>query len=295
MKKEYITIMCFSKPVTDLIRQRFSCRTYLDQSIAEKERRRLADFISSPRPGPCGASARFRLVAAGEQGPNPLKRLGTYGFIKGAKEFIVGAVGPSDQNLEDYGYLMERAILFATDLGLGTCWLGGTFTKSSFAASISATDGELVPAVTSVGYIADQSRSTDLIRRRVGGDNRLPWERLFFEKSFKAPLSPDQAGAYAAPLEMVRLGPSASNKQPWRIVKDGNAWRLYLQRTRGYGDALTFGLVGLADLQRVDMGIAMCHFEMTARELGLKGRWVIQEPDIEKPDRLTEYTASWMG
>ena len=287
--------MCFSEPVTDIIRQRFSCRTYLDQPIAEEQRRRLAEFISSPRPGPWGASARFRLVAATEQGPNPLKGLGTYGFIKGAKGFIVGAVGHSNKNLEDYGYLMERAILFATDMGLGTCWLGGTFTKTSFSARISATDRELVPAVTSIGYIADQSRSRDSIRRRVGADNRLPWEHLFFQKRFKAPLSPEQAGAYAAPLEMVRLGPSASNKQPWRIVKDGNAWHLYLQRTRGYGDARTFGLLGLADLQRVDMGIAMCHLEMTARELGLKGQWVVQEPEIEKPDRLTEYTASWLG
>ena len=93
---------------------------------------------------------------------------------------------------------------------------------------------------------------------------------------------------------MVRLGPSASNKQPWRIIKDGNAWHFYLQRTRGYGDGLTFKLLRLADLQRVDMGIAMSHFELTATELGLKGQWVIQEPEIEKPDRLTEYTVSWV-
>ena len=48
-------------------------------------------------------------------------------------------------------------------------------------------------------------------------------------------------------------------------------------------------------MQRVDMGIAMSHFELTANELGLKGTWVIQEPKIEKPDRLTEYTVSWAG
>ena len=159
--------MTYSRPVTEIMRQRFSCRTYLEQPIAEEQRRLLADFTSSSRQGPCGAPVRFKVVAATEQGRNPLQRLGTYGFIKGAKGFIVGAVGHSDKNLEDYGYLMERAILFATDMGLGTCWLGGTFTKSSFAAKISATDGELVPAVTSIGYIADQSRSRDSIRRRV--------------------------------------------------------------------------------------------------------------------------------
>ena len=42
---------------------------------------------------------------------------------------MVGAVREAPKDLEDYGYLMERAVLFATDLGFGTCWLGGTFTQ----------------------------------------------------------------------------------------------------------------------------------------------------------------------
>jgi len=98
---------------------------------------------------------------------------------------------------------------------------------------------------------------------------------------------------YSGPLEMVRLGPSASNKQPWRIVKEGNAWHFYIQRTKGYGNSFMFRLLGLADLQRVDMGIAMSHFELTASELDLKGTWTVREPGIAKPDNLTEYTASW--
>jgi hypothetical protein len=287
--------MFYSKPVTDIIQRRFSCRTYLDTPIAKDKRQQLADFLSLLKTGPLGASARFELVAATEQDRNSLKGLGTYGFIRGMTGFIVGAVGSADKNLEDYGYLMERAILFATDIELGTCWLGGSFTKSSFAKKMAVTDGESVPAVTSIGYTTDKSRSGDLIRQRVGADNRLPWESLFFHQRFGIPLSPEQAGAYAAPLEMARRGPSASNKQPWRVIQDGNAWHFYLQRTPGYGDGLAFKLLGLADLQRVDMGIAMSHWELTATELGLKGKWVVQEPGIEKPDRLTEYTVSWAG
>ena len=48
-------------------------------------------------------------------------------------------------------------------------------------------------------------------------------------------------------------------------------------------------------LQRVDLGIAMCHFELTARELGFAGRWAVQDPDIAKPDDRTEYIVSWIG
>ncbi|NTW17838.1 MAG: hypothetical protein HGA41_10345, partial [Syntrophaceae bacterium] len=62
-----------------------------------------------------------------------------------------------------------------------------------------------------------------------------------------------------------------------------------------YGNTLTFKLLRLADLQRVDMGIAMSHFELAANERGLKGKWVVKEPQIGKPDGMTEYTVSWAG
>ncbi len=189
---------------------------------------------------------------------------------------------------------MEHAVLFATDLGLGTCWLGGTFSKSSFAKKIGVTPKEVMPAVAALGYIAEDDKSRDWIRRRAGSDLRFPWESLFFDEEFGKPLAPELAGPYAVPLEAVRLAPSASNKQPWRIVRVKDVWHFFLQRTKGYGKgSLVFRLLRLADLQRVDMGIAMCHFELTAREIGLGGRWIIDKRDIGKPDESMEYTVSW--
>jgi len=287
--------MLYSKPVTEVMRQRFSCRKYVDKSISEDEQRRLSDFLASAEKGPFGTPVRFKIAAATEQDRNDLKGLGTYGMIKGATGFIIGAVGPSAKNLEDYGYLMERGILCATDIGLGTCWLGGTFTRSRFAKKISAGQGDLIPAVTSLGYIAERGKFEGKLRQFVDADNRQSWDSLFYREKFGIPLSRDEAGVYAVPLDMVRIGPSASNKQPWRIIKDGNAWHFYLQRTKGYGNSFTFKLLRLADLQRVDMGIAMSHFELTASELGLRGTWVIGEPEIEKPDKTTEYTVSWLS
>ncbi len=286
--------MLFTHSVSDVIKQRFSCRNYLEAAIEEKQRAVLADFLASDGAGPFGTRTRFELVAATENDRKALRGLGTYGFIKGATGFIIGAMGDAPRNLEDFGYAMERAILFATDLGLGTCWLGGSFTKSSFARKIAAGASESVPAVTSIGYIGD-SRLNTAQRQRLGADNRLPWGELFFDKTFGVPLSSQAAGALAIPLEMVRLGPSASNKQPWRIVKDGNAWHFYMQRTPGYRTQLMARLLSIADMQRIDMGIAMSHFELTAGELGLKGVWAVRDPDLAVPDRLTEYTVTWMG
>jgi hypothetical protein len=57
---------------------------------------------------------------------------------------------------------------------------------------------------------------------------------------------------------------------------------------------MTFNLLRLADLQRVDMGIAMCHFELAIREFNLNGRWMIEEPEIKTAEG-TEYIVSWVA
>lgn len=287
--------MNFTKPITELIRQRFSCRTYQERPIEPQLRQRLGAYLAPPLSGPFGNPARFELVAAREGDRRALRRLGTYGFIKGATGFIVGAIRERDLCLEDYGYLMERLILYATDMGLGTCWLGGTFTKSSFARKISLRPDEIMPCVTSIGYIAERPRPLErIIRRGANADRRLPWERLFFEEEFGEALERRSAGDYAEALEMVRLGPSASNRQPWRIIRQADCYHFYLQRSPGYNERSRLQLFTVADLQRVDMGIAMCHFELTTREVGLKGRWERVKAGVVLPDETLEYTVSWV-
>jgi nitroreductase len=284
----------FSQPVPDLIRRRFSCRSYASEPIGKPEREQLDAALAAAVRGPLGSPLRFRLIAATAEDNQSLRGLGTYGFIRGATGFIIGAAPRAEKNLEDFGYRLEQIILLATDLGLGTCWLGGTFTQSSFAAKISRTKEESLPAVVAIGRIADPEKSKrDGIRLLAGSDRRRPWDDLFFQDSFGSPLARDAAGPYAEPLEMVRLGPSASNKQPWRILRAGSDWHFYLQRTKGYREGFFQRVLQVADIQRIDMGIAMCHFELAARALGLQGGWLEREPAIEKPSDLTEYCISW--
>jgi hypothetical protein len=279
--------------IHDLAKRRYSCRNYVDRPLGDTERQALAGVLASLGTGPFGNRGRFSLVAATQTDQDSLKGLGTYGIIKGATGFIVGAVEPGPRDMEDYGYCMEQAVLAATDLGLGTCWLGGTFTKSSFARKIGATRSEVVPAVVAVGYPAEASRS-HWIRRRAGSDRRLPPGQLFSEGGPGYPLDLSRAVEYADVLEVVRWAPSASNKQPWRLVRSGETWRFYLERTKGYGKGAVSSLIKMADLQRVDMGIAMCHFELAARERALTGRWVIEQPQLDDTSAGLEYAASWV-
>jgi nitroreductase len=280
--------------VRELIKQRYSCREYVERPIGAAEQASLAATLASLDIGPFGNRCRFALLAATADDRAALKGLGPYGFIKDSAGFKLGAVKPGAHDMEDYGYLLEQAVLEATDLGLGTCWLGGTFSKSSFARKIDAVRGEVIPAVSALGYPSENSRSGRL-RRQVGAERRLPPEDLFFDGAPGAPLDPASAGDLAPVLEAVRWAPSASNKQPWRLVRADGAVHFYLQRTRGYGKGPLLSLMKLADLQRVDMGIAMCHFELVAREAGIEGRWVADRPLAEGTAPGWEYTASWVS
>jgi nitroreductase len=283
-----------NQPIQEIIEQRFSCRSFLDEPIQEMHQQALKDFLRTQQIGPLGTHARFELVAATQDDRQSLKGLGTYGFIKNPTGFIIGALEQGSKNLEDYGYLLEHAVLAATDIGLGTCWLGGSFSKSDFSKKICLLRSEIIPAVVATGYIAENG-VREIIRHQLNAHRRLPTEQLFFVNTFGNVLTTKAPGSYAQPLEMVRLAPSASNKQPWRLVRIGNAWHFYLQRTKRYGKGtLLFNILRLADLQRVDMGIAMCHFELIARALGLNGRWVIKDPQIEIPENA-EYTVSWIN
>jgi hypothetical protein len=279
--------------VTDLIRRRFSCRSYSSTPVTVETQARLTEFLRGQASGPFGTSVRLQLIAATGDDQVELKGLGTYGFISGATGYIVGAVDPSTpMALEDFGYVVERVVLFATALELGTVWLGGTFTKSRFAAAMDLQEDEILPAAVALGYPAARPRGLDaLIRRSAKADSRLPWETLFYDGSFATPLDRETAGPYAAVLNMVRRAPSASNKQPWRLVRDGARWHLYVRRTRRYEGRNQ--LVGVADMQRIDTGIAMCHFALTAEELRLPGSWVCEDPGIALPDNRTSYVVSW--
>ena len=87
---------------------------------------------------------------------------------------------------------------------------------------------------------------------------------------------------------MVRLAPSASNKQPWRILLKDGAFHFYEYKEPGYSDRFPY------DIQRVDMGIAAAHFDFSVKEKGIKGVFnTSSEPELELPAHM-EYVFSWI-
>lgn len=278
----------FGTSITEIIEKRVSIRTYLAQPLTPELKEMLRAFFSVLR-GPFGGALRFELVETDIAMKGSNAKLGTYGVIKGALTYIVAVVEKADKDLEEFGYSFEKLVLYATSLGLGTCWLGGTFKKSEFQKAIVPSDNEILPCITPIGYPSSRKSFLDATMKLMAGSKkRKSWEELFFSCDFNKSLSKSEAGNYVVPLEMLRLAPSASNKQPWRMVKEKSKYHLYLQHTKGYTKLMAH------DLQRVDMGIAMCHFELTAKETGIVGKWLISDPGIISTPQNTEYVVSWV-
>ena len=276
--------------ITEIIKKRFSCRTYSEKSIEDKVLQEFLTILNSAHKGPFGNEPKFRLIHQDSFAAQEGKKLGTYGVIKNARLFLAGTIKDGPLAMEDYGYCKEEIILKATALGLGTCWLGGTFQSGSFALAVDLQKDELLPTVTPIGYPAGEKSFTEKMMRRIAGsDNRKAWSDIFFAGNFSTPLTQEQSGIYAEALENIRLAPSASNKQPWRILYDEqrHSFHFFIARASSYK------LAGKVSLQDIDLGIAMCHFALTLQEQGIKGKWLV---DSTAPkEKSLDYIASWQS
>jgi nitroreductase len=271
------------------IEKRTSVRAYLERPVEAETKREIRGWLEAQRRGPFGGSLRLELLDFDGLERAEVRTLGTYGFISGARLYIVSAIADTREARHELGYCLEKVVLRATHLGLGACWVGGTFRRSQFAGRVGISAGEIVPVVSPIGYPRPKRSLRDrLIRRGAGSDQRKAWGEIFFDGDLVTPLEREAAGQLEIPLESVRLGPSASNKQPWRLClsPDRQGVHFFLWRTPGY--EAKFGGINLQD---IDMGIAMCHFELATRELGLDGSWQRQPPEI--PSGEADYIVSW--
>ncbi|MDE6271331.1 MAG: nitroreductase family protein, partial [Muribaculaceae bacterium] len=179
-------------------------------------------------------------------------RPGTYGVLRGARDFFVLASDGSRESTMAGAFALERLVLEATDMNLGTCWMGATFSDKAFAREADVPEGMRIVAVSPVGVGAGHHHLIESIMRMgISESNRKPFSKLFYRGNFNTPLA-EGHGPYARALEAVRRGPSAKNAQPWRVLLDSDGQRVH------------FCTVARDRYTDLDMGIALCNFSVVA-------------------------------
>ncbi len=266
--------------VMEYVKSRRSIRTFDGETVDDDKKKKLLAFLETIQ-NPFNIPVKFRLLDAEKNGL-------ACPVVTGTSLFMGAKIKNTTNTSVAFGYSFEKFVLYAQSIGLGTVWIGGTMNRSAFEKAMELENDEIMPCMSPIGYPAKKmSLRESMMRKAVKGDERMPFEKLFFNGSCDTPLTKEKAGKFAEPLEAVRLAPSAVNKQPWRVIADGNNVHFYLKRSNGfnYNDKL--------DMQMIDMGIALCHFDLVAKEKGITLGFSQSKPNIVT-DSENEYVASFI-
>ena len=232
--------------VREIVKTRRSVRTFDGKPLAQEDLEKLREFIPTIR-NPYDIPVEFILLDAKANGlSSPV--------LTGETMYVAAKAEKQPHAEEAFGYSFEKLVLYAWSRAIGTTWIGGTMKRELFEKAVGLKESELMPCISPLGYPAVRmSVRETLMRKGVKADERKPASELFFDRAFFLPLY-EERKEIADALEMVRLAPSAVNRQPWRIVRQGRVYHFYLKHDKGYVGKAT------GDLQKVDLGIAVCHF-----------------------------------
>lgn len=267
----------------DAIASRMSRRRFDGRTVAGELRERLEEFCdgaSKPAGGPDSdvldpgqVTAPARMCLVDDPGQSLFTGVvGGYGKVSGtplAAAFVgramAGGEVPEDGQTAA-GYLGEGLILEATRLGLGTCWVAGSFDREAAAGLLDLEHDEQVVAVTPLGHPERQQAGGErLLRTLVKASARLSVEKL-------APGILDGGWPQWAvtAVQATRLAPSGANRQPWRFRLEGGSLVL------GRAEKLYW-------TAPIDFGIARLHVELGALHEGVSGAWTqLPAPDVAR-------------
>lgn len=238
----------------EVILKRRSVRNFLNQPISNVDEEFIRQEVikASALKGPFGHQFSFFYLENRDGRPNEARAIGLYGQVKNAQAFFGASVQNDFYALIDYGFLFEHLILSLTAHGIGTVWLGALFQRERLKDLLK--EGEIIPAIAAFGYPAEHYHIRERFARySLKADQRLPFDRLFSQDQWGSPLV--EQHPLTPLLELVRVGPSATNQQPWRILVKGNFLHLYLKPTPNYAKEYGF------EMQSLDMGVALYHLK----------------------------------
>jgi len=216
----------------EAIRARHSVRSYTDRKIEGAALEGLRAEMDA-----CSREGRLTMELRLEETLAFSSFLAHYGLFKGARNYVVISGRPADDLDERVGYYGERLVLRAQQLGLNTCWVGGTYRKGKVQQEIP--EGEKLVCVIVIGYGANQGKShrSKALEKLYRCEGPVP---EWFRRG----------------VEAAQLAPTAINQQMFRFELNGNV-------------VTAKSLLG--PYAKVDLGIVRLHFEIGAGREGW--RW----------------------
>lgn len=174
---------------------------------------------------------------------------GGYGTFSGVRNYIA-LVGPAGDPLieEKLGYYGEELVLTCEMLGLGTCWVGGTFDKKKCRCTVEK--GQIFRCAIVFGRVKPKETNKEKIIRKsmhkLVKSKKI--EDLFYSEE-------EPPNWFIEGIRMVSKAPSTMNKQPVKFYYSGGNVNARVKEPN--------------PLNMYDLGIAKFHFQVGAG----KGHW----------------------
>lgn len=224
--------------MTDLeaIELRISRRSYSGH-LSEPEMQKLRLLVQGSN---AKSGLAFRFLQHGATAFSGISK--SYGMFSGVGSLFVLAGDEKNQHLlEQAGYYGERLVLEATKMGLGTCWVGGTYDRKKLAQALEP--WQKLVAVITVGPVKNKrSPAESLIRALTHRGGKT------IEQTYTADQAPPEW--FMQGVEAALKAPSAIHRQPVHFT--------YRQ------GKVTAEIPADSEHEWIDLGIAKLHFELAA-------------------------------
>jgi len=252
------------------IQKRISDRKYTQKELPGELLDWLGKRLETLIPLYPEISTRYVLIREPGMAQSFMKgMIGSYGKID--SPYCIVAISENKAGfMENAGFMQEQLVLELTDKGLGTCWVGGSFSMEKTRGRVNPAEDEVIADILALGYAKDSMYNRGL-RRMLGCSKRLDRSEVAFFQAWGRDSSEFLAKnpALSRILGMSNRYPSAVNQQPVRVVlNDGKAVILTRSSEGKYKEAAP-----------MDAGIFMAHFYLSCLEEGLKVEWVHDEKD----------------
>lgn len=218
-------------------------------------------------------------------GDDAYKRLygiaGYQGVMIEAPNYLILLSENHPHSIENAGYVGERAILKARDLGVDSCWVSysdGNMVKSVLGIE---SDKEVV-ALIALGYAASNKKiegatktgenySKSEVSVTQDASERIGIEEMVFIDKWGNSATPEilEERALLDAFSYARMAPSALNKQPWRFIVDGGRVILAIKNENYEGSYIN----------RIDAGIVMLYFGVILDVTMFDSKWGFDKVD----------------
>lgn len=248
-----------------------SVREFKHNGIEENDFKEIESYIKNSKTLIDAVNIEVKMFSK-DNSYEKLKNIAGYnGYMIEAPNYVVILSDNKSGYIENSGYMGERLILKARDLGIDSCWV--TINDGdAIKEKLNITSDKEVTAIIALGY--EDNKYT----KNKSGAERLSVEEIVYMNDWgnNASVVELEERCLLEAFSYARMAPSTLNRQPWRFIIDGEKIILAVKN-----DNFT------SDYEKgIESGISMLYFGLIVDATMFDLKWSVgsTDKDYKIPD-----------